>query len=147
MKEGTRKKRGGKRKSKNKEFMDAALDAFIRDQALRKWRDVEDHKEGAELEMKQALEASDFLEKTLYRDIWRHWWQVEVLNKFPNVDSLFASIEAAVRGAVLEEREQRVAQKEELLEDSLTYKAFIARQMDNLLFEAGGETEEFEEEI
>ena len=70
-----------------------------------------------------------------------------MLNKFPHVDSLFASIETAVRGAVLEEREQRIAQKEELLEDNLTYKAFIARQIDHLLFEAGGETEEFEEEI
>ena len=42
MNEIRRKKRSKKRgKSKNKEFMDAALDAFIRDQSLKKWREVD----------------------------------------------------------------------------------------------------------
>ena len=38
----TRKNRDKKRKkSKNKEFMDAALDAFVRDQSLQKWNEVQ----------------------------------------------------------------------------------------------------------
>ena len=55
---------------------------------------------------------------------------------------MFAKIENAVRGAVLEERELRKQQPDSLLEDSNEYKEFIARQMDHLLFEAGGEIEE-----
>jgi len=47
-----------------------------------------------------------------------------------------------VRGAVLEERELRKQQPDSLLEDSHEYKEFIARQMNHLLFEAGGEIEE-----
>ena len=38
----TRRNRYKKRKkSKNKEFMDAALDAFVRDQSLQKWNEVQ----------------------------------------------------------------------------------------------------------
>jgi len=47
-----------------------------------------------------------------------------------------------VRGAVLEEREIRKQQQKNLLEDSFEYKEFIARQMEHLLFEAGGDIEE-----
>ena len=100
MNEIRRKKRSKKRgKSKNKEFMDAALDAFIRDQSLKKWREVDGLREGAQ-------------------------------------------IENAVRGAVLEEREVRKNRADALLEDSFEYKEFIARQMEHLLFEAGGDIEE-----
>jgi len=42
----------------------------------------------------------------------------------------------------LEERELRKQQPDSLLEDSSEYKEFIARQMNHLLFEAGGEIEE-----
>ena len=57
-------------------------------------------------------------------------------------ETLFEQIENAVRGAVLEERELRKNQADALLEDSLEYKVFIARQMEHLLFEAGGDIEE-----
>jgi len=55
---------------------------------------------------------------------------------------LFAQIENAVLGAVLEEREERKRYPDSLLEDSFEYKELIARQMEHLLFEAGGEIEE-----
>ena len=42
----------------------------------------------------------------------------------------------------MEERELRKNEADALLEDSLEYKAFIARQMEHLLFEAGGDIEE-----
>ena len=141
----SRRSRGKKRgKSKNKEFMDAALDAFIRDQSLQKWNEVQGLKAGAEVDQKEAVKSSsEFFKKGQYRDVWQRWWQNEVIEMgHDNHEHLFAKIENAVRGAVLEERELRKQQPDSLLEDSNEYKEFIARQMDHLLFEAGGEIEE-----
>ena len=138
--------RGRKGKRKGKEFMDAALDGYIRDQALHKWREVDGLMTGAEIDARQALQDSgDFLERGPYRDLWRRNW----LEKFSGVQelaggTLFAKIEEAVRGAVLEEREERRQGKVQLLEDSLSYKKFIARNMDQLLEEASGEIEELD---
>ena len=145
MNEIRRKKRSKKRgKSKNKEFMDAALDAFIRDQSLQKWNEVEGLREGAEINVMQAVKSSsEFLVKGPYRKIWLSWWKQDVIDHLPGSNEhLFAQIENAVRGAVLEEREIRKQQQKNLLEDSFEYKEFIARQMEHLLFEAGGDIEE-----
>ena len=145
MNEIRRKKRSKKRgKSKNKEFMDAALDAFIRDQSLQKWNEVEGLREGAEINVMQAVKSSsEFLVKGPYRKIWVSWWKQDVIDHLPGSNEhLFAQIENAVRGAVLEEREIRKNRADALLEDSFEYKAFIARQMEHLLFEAGGDIEE-----
>ncbi len=145
MNEIRRKKRSKKRgKSKNKEFMDAALDAFIRDQSLQKWNEVEGLREGAEINVMQAVKSSsEFLVKGPYRKIWVSWWKQDVIDHLPGSNEhLFGRIENAVRGAVLEERELRKNEADALLEDSLEYKAFIARQMEHLLFEAGGDIEE-----
>ena len=145
MNEIRRKKRSKKRgKSKNKEFMDAALDAFIRDQSLKKWREVDGLREGAEIDSLQAVKSSaEFIEKGPYSKIWKRWWQKEVIEPEQGRNEyLFAQIENSVRGAVLEEREVRKNQADALLEDSFEYKEFIARQMDHLLFEAGGDIEE-----
>ena len=145
MNEIRRKKRSKKRgKSKNKEFMDAALDAFIRDQSLKKWREVDGLTEGAEIDSLEAVKSSaEFIEKGPYSNIWKRWWQKEVIEPEQGRNEyLFAQIENAVRGAVLEEREIRKQQQKNLLEDSFEYKEFIARQMEHLLFEAGGDIEE-----
>ena len=145
MKEIRRNKRSKKRgKSKNKEFMDAALDAFIRDQSLKKWREVDGLREGAQIDYLEAVKSSaEFIEKGPYNKIWGRWWQKEVIEPEQGRNEyLFALIENAVRGAVLEEREVRKNQANALLEDSFEYKEFIARQMEHLLFEAGGDIEE-----
>ena len=145
MNEIRRKKRSKKRgKSKNKEFMDAALDAFIRDQSLQKWNEVEGLREGAEINVMQSVKSSsEFLVKGPYRKIWVSWWKQDVIDHLPGSNEhLYAQIETAVRGAVLEEREIRKQQQKNLLEDSFEYKEFIARQMEHLLFEAGGDIEE-----
>jgi hypothetical protein len=145
MNEIRREKRSKKRgKSKNKEFMDAALDAFIRDQSLQKWNEVEGLREGAEINVMQAVKSSsEFLVKGPYRKIWVSWWKQDVIDHLPGSNEhLFGRIENAVRGAVLEEREIRKQQQKNLLEDSFEYKEFIARQMEHLLFEAGGDIEE-----
>ncbi len=64
-----RSKKGGK--SKNKEFMDAALDAFIRDQSLKKWREVDGLTEGADIDSLEAVKSStEFFEKGPYSKIW-----------------------------------------------------------------------------
>ena len=124
--------------------MDAALNAFIRDQSLKKWREVEGLREGAEIDSLKAVKTSkEFIEKGPYRKIWGRWWKQDVIDHLPGSNEhLFGRIENAVRGAVLEERELRKNEADALLEDSLEYKAFIARQMEHLLFEAGGDIEE-----
>ena len=145
MKEFSVKKRSKKRgKSKNKEFMDAALDAFIRDQSLKKWNEVEGFRVGANLDYIEAVKSSsNFFEKGPYFQIWKRWWQKDVIdNHFDNKKHLFAKIENAVRGAVMEECELRKKNSQILIEDSFEYKEFVARQMDHLLHEAGGDIEE-----
>ncbi len=139
------KKRSNKRgKSKNKEFMDAALDAFIRDQSLKKWNEVEGLRSGAEIDSLEAVKSSsNFFEKGIYGNIWKTWWENDVIKDHSeNKEHLFSKIENAVRGAVLEERELRINQSDSLLEDSFEYKEFIARQMEHLLHEAGGDIED-----
>tara|TARA_B100001029_G_scaffold77075_1_gene63023 strand:- start:231 stop:674 length:444 start_codon:yes stop_codon:yes gene_type:complete len=133
-----------RKKSKNKEFMDAALDAFVRDQSLQKWNEVQGLKAGAEIDQKEAVKSSsEFFEKGQYREIWQRWWQNEVIGKIDdNNEHLYSKIENAVRSSVLEERELRSQHPDSLLEDSFEYKEFIARQMNHLLHEAGGDIEE-----
>ena len=145
MREIIGKKRSKKRgKSKNKEFMDAALDAFIRDQSLKKWNEVEGLRSGAEIDSLEAVKSSsNFFEKGIYGNIWKSWWENDVIKDHSkNKEHLFAKIENAVRGAVLEERELRINHSDSLLEDSFEYKEFIARQMEHLLHEAGGDIED-----
>ena len=124
--------------------MDAALDAYIRDQALGKWRETEGLIEGTGMEARAAVEnAGDFLEKGPYREIWRRWWQAELFEAQWDIPGgRFAAIEAAVRGAVVAEREERRQREDVLLEDTLPYQAVVTRAMEKLLLEAGGEIEE-----
>ena len=145
MKREHRGKKKGKRR-KGKEFMDAVLDGYIRDQALHKWREVDGLVQGAGVGWGQALrDAAEFPEKGPYQDIWRQWWGREMpAGETPADDTVFASIEAAVRGAVLDEREERKRRADPLLEDSAQYKAFVSRAMENLLGEASGEIEEWD---
>ena len=124
--------------------MDAALDAFVRDQSLQKWNEVQGLKAGAEIDQKEAVKSSsEFFEKGQYREIWMRWWQNEVIETIDdNNEHLYSKIENAVRSSVLEERELRSQHPDSLLEDSFEYKEFIARQMNHLLHEAGGDIEE-----
>ena len=132
------------KKSKNKEFMDAALDAFVRDQSLQKWNEVQGLIAGAEIDQKEAVKSSfEFFEKGPYCEIWQRWWHDEVIGTLDdNKEHLYSKIENAVRSAVLEERDLRRQHPNSLLEDSYEYKEFIARQMNHLLHEAGGDIEE-----
>lgn len=141
-KHGAGKKRG---RSKSKEFMDAALDAYIRDQALRKWRELRDLLEHEGLALPEALDAgAEFIEKGAYREIWQQRWREVVL---PCADqdvpgALFGCIENAVRAAVLEEKEERKRTQDSLLEDTNSYQGFVSRALGKLLEESAGEIEE-----
>ncbi len=145
MKEIRDKKKSKKKgKSKNKEFMDAALDAFIRDQSLKKWNEIEGLRGGAELDSLEAIKSSsEFFEKGSYSHIWRRIWNKDVIDNYSDSKGhLFDKIENAVRSAVLEERKLRKSRSEIHLEDSFEYKEFVARQMEHLLHEAGGDIED-----
>ena len=99
MNEGRIKKRSKKRgKSKNKEFMDEALNAFIRGQSLKKWNEVEGIRIGANLNSLEAIKSSsEFIEKGPYGDIWRRWWNQGVIE--PSSDS-----KEYLFGKIVEER-------------------------------------------
>jgi hypothetical protein len=111
---------------------------------LKKWREVDGLTEGAEIDSLEAVKSSaEFFEKGPYSKIWVRWWKQDVIDHLPGSNEhLIGRIENAVRGAVFEERELRKNEADALLEDSFEYKAFIARQMEHLLFEAGGDIEE-----
>jgi hypothetical protein len=139
-----RRRRGGKRgRRKSKEFMDAALEAYIRHLALDKWREVTDLQETAGVDRVQALaESGHFQERGMYRHLWERWWQKEVLGQTSTDVPLFGCIEAALGGALREEREARQQQGETLLEDTLAYKTFLDRALDRLFAEEAGSLEE-----
>ncbi len=140
-----RRRKGGKRgKKKGKEFMDAALDAYIRDLALEKWRQVTDLQETLGVDTAQAVcDAGRFPERGPYRNIWERWWQTQIVAVTAPPDTpLFGYIEAAVKGALTEEIAARRQQGDALLEDTLAYKTFLDRALDHLFEEEAGSIEE-----
>ncbi|MGQ4809272.1 hypothetical protein NKDENANG_02687 [Candidatus Entotheonellaceae bacterium PAL068K] len=142
--QGRRRKRdtGGRRKSK--EFMDAALDAYIRHLALEKWREVTDLQATLGMQMSQAVcEAGTFLERGAYRDIWERCWQRQVLTQVGlATGSIFGGIEAAVQQAVQEEIEARRGAGDVTVEDTRSYQTFVIRALDQLFEEEAGSIEE-----
>lgn len=142
--ERQRRKRGKRGRRKNKEFMDAALDAYIRHVALVKWREVTNLQETRVIELGQAVhEAGRFPERGSYRDIWERWWQHEVdAHVSEPSTTLFGCIEAAMHNALREEREVRQQRGDAPLEDTLAYKTFLDRALDRLFEEEAGSLEE-----
>ena len=133
-----RKKQG---RRKGKEFMDAALDAYVRYLALEKWREVTDLQETLDMDAAQAVrEAGHFPERGAYRAVWERHWQEQVV--WETQEPLFGRIEAAVRAAMGEERALRQQRGDLLLEDTLAYKAFLDQALDHLFEEEAGAIEE-----
>lgn len=126
---------GVRKKGRNREFMDAALDGFIRDQALLLWRDLETYRARDGVGMAEAAkEAAYFGDKGRYEEIWSGHWTREVLPAahLPEGE-LFGLVEGAVRASVTEEREARRAQGDAPLEDTDEYNTFIRETMGKLL--------------
>ncbi len=141
----TRRRKGGKRgKRKGKEFMDAALDAYIRHLALEKWREVTDLQESLGVDIAQAVrDAGSFPQRGSYRNIWERWWQTQIVAVTAPPDSpLFGYIEAAVKGALTEEIAARQQQGDRQLEDTRGYKTFLDNALDHLFEEEEGSIEE-----
>ncbi len=140
-----RRRRGGKQgRRKSNEFMDVALDAYIRHLALEKWREVTDLQESLGVDSAQAVrDAGSFAERGPYRHIWERWWQTEIVAVTAPPDSpLFGYIETAVKGALTEEIAARQQQGDASLEDTLAYKTFLDQALDHLFEEEAGSLEE-----
>jgi hypothetical protein len=142
--ETQRRRRGKRGRRKNKEFMDAALDAYIRHLALEKWREVNDLREAADLDSAQAVgEVGHFHERGVYRDLWERCWQREVVAQITGpMASLLGCIEIAIQGAVREEIEARQQCGDVTLEDTPAYKRFLDLALDRLFEEEAGSLEE-----
>ncbi|HEX9844629.1 MAG TPA: hypothetical protein VGC20_17850 [bacterium] len=127
-------------------FMDVALDGYVRDLALRRWREFEDLSEVYDHDVERALEeAGAFPAASSYRPLWQESWQRHV---WPGPEEktgpLFGRIEAAVREALLRERELRLERGEPTIEDTPGYQEFVGRALGRLLEEASGEIEELD---
>jgi hypothetical protein len=142
--EARRRKRGKQGRRKSKEFMDAALDAYMRHLALEKWRQVIDLQDTLGVDPVEAVrEAGRFPEWGPYRSIWERWWQTQVVDVAGALPApLLGCIEAAVQGALREEIEARRQQGDARLEDTLAYKAFLDHALDRLFAEEAGSIEE-----
>ena len=127
-------------------FMDAALDGYIRDVALHRWREFEDLDEAFDHDTERALEeAGAFPQAGPYRGLWVDAWRKHV---WPGPEDrtvhLYGRMELAVREALLQERDERAARGDVAIEDTPGYKEFVARAMGRLLEEASGEIEELD---
>ena len=141
-----RRGRGGKRKGR--QFMDAAMDGYIRDMALDRWREVDDLISTRAIDLDEAVtEAGRFAARGPYQPLWEGWWRREVTDHgLLEPDNLMERIEAAVRGALHEESAGRAEAGQPTVEDTPHYIAFVGRAMNNLLEDSEGEIEEFEGE-
>ncbi|HKI99579.1 MAG TPA: hypothetical protein VKB51_13985 [bacterium] len=141
--EGGRKRR---RRQEGKEFMDAAMDGYIRDLALHRWRDYEDLADVYGSEAPRALEETGaVLGEEPYRALWQAAWQRHVWpgGEDPQMH-LFGRMELAVREALLAEQEARAERGDRTIEDTPGYNEFVGRALGNLFHEASGEIEELD---
>ena len=134
-----------KGRRKNKEFMDAALDAYIRNESLARWRAYQAlRRDEPGLEPSQALaRVGDFAARGAYAPLWAGHWQAHVAPAAAGTPGeVFAAVEAAIRQAVTDERALRAERGETALEDLPDYNAFIRGALGRLFQEASGEIEE-----
>ena len=131
--DGGRKKR--RRRQKDRHFMDAALDAYIRNQALLLWRDFEVYRVKPGNTAAQALAETGFFgDKEPYAEIWQGHWERTVLPASGLTDGeLYGQFEGAVRASVMDERAQRIAAGDRPFEDQESYNEFLRRALNSLL--------------
>ena len=117
--------------------MDAALDAYVRDQALLLWRDFEVYRARPATSALAALQEAGFFEdRAPYGVIWSRLWEATVLPAAQLPDGeLYARFEAIVRDAIHEEREARKTAGDAPFEDLEDYNMFIRRTLNALLAE------------
>lgn len=137
--------------------MDAAIEAYIRDLSLYKWRELEGMMDlpGATLP-KVFAQCADFGQFKPYQAIWEKHWQAQLGDliegnsaaaKWEMGGDLFLIMEKAIHDALLEEMQARNDARDDTIEDTPLYLEFVARAMGQLYNEAGeGDVEEIEEE-
>jgi hypothetical protein len=132
-----------RRRPKDRHFMDAALDAFIRDSALRLWRDFIVYRDRQGKAPAEALrETGFFQDKGDFTELWTDQWERTAVPAADLDDGeIFGHIEAAVRIAVLEEKAARQQRGGESLEDTEEYNTFVRQTLNQLLTEASAENE------
>ncbi len=136
-----RKKRS--RRDKDRHFMDAALDAFIRESALHLWRDFIVYRDRQGQAPAEALRQAGFFgDKGEFAELWSEQWERTAVAAADLDDGeIFGHIEAAVRMAVLEEKAARLARGGPTFEDTEEYNAFLRTTLNQLLTEASAEGE------
>jgi hypothetical protein len=136
--EPRRKKRERKGTSEASSFMDNVRAAFIRWVALEKWRELDDLRRTAGMDLAQAIdEAGRFPSRGRYRQKWAARWQAELRPEIAESDpgNLFAAIERAVSAALADEEIERKASGDRPLEEDPEYKAFVDTALERLLRE------------
>ena len=132
-------------KTRQAHFMDVAMDGYIRDVALHRWREFEDLSEAHGDPERAMEEAGVFPQAGPYGELWQAAWRKHVWpGQQPRPMHLFGCMEAAVREALTAEIAERAERGDVTVEDTPGYKEFVARAMNRLLEEAAGEIEELD---
>lgn len=129
---------------KGKEFLDAGREAFVRHVALGKWREMEDIRETLGFDWPNAVkEASRFLGRGSYQNLWVRHWREQVLPQSAAADSgqLFAAVERAITAALADEEQARERRGDRPLDEEPEYKEFIDASLERLFQEQAGELE------
>lgn len=139
-----RKKQG---RVKQKEFMDAAQEAWVRSIAEDLWSEVEQVRQrgltGAAFEQATAW-IQGFQDRSPYEEIWQRMWQEHATPYLqdPEPGTAYAAVEEAVAEAVSAEEAARQARGDQSVFDTPEYQGFVSRALNKLLQEADGEIEE-----
>ncbi len=139
-----RRQRRGKKRRKS-HFYDQAMDGYIRETALDKWKEVLDLEEVNGISLAEAAgSAGHFPRRGPYDSIWRRHWSRTLADPHGRLERsrLLERIEQAVRRSLEEERQARQARGDRPIEETLDFKGYNDRAMEHLLREADGEIEE-----
>lgn len=139
----TRRQRRGK-KGRKALFFDQTFDGYIRDMALEKYHEILDVAEVNQISLIEAAEsAGHFPERVPHHKVWRQGWLEHVQNDLAlSMDDLLERVEKGIRAGLEAERGLRIEEGQKTIEDTLHYKAFADKAMENLLREANGEMED-----
>jgi hypothetical protein len=108
--------------------MDVAREAFVRHQALGRWRDAEHLHEASGLDWPAAARgAGGFLERWPYHALWQRRWEEHLTTAAATGDAgaIYAAMEAAVAAAIADEEAARAARGDRPLDLDPSFTAFL----------------------
>jgi hypothetical protein len=144
MQEKRGRKRGDRRgeRVQGQSMMDVARQAFVRDVALDRWRDIQDLRDTVGLDWARAAqEAGQFLGRGAYSGLWVRQWREAVLPAAAagNPAEVFAAVERAIVSALAAEEEERRLRRDRPIEEDREFKAFVDRIVESLLRQQAAE--------